>query len=75
MERIFRAMNYSEAQKLAYATYMLVTEAEKLWEFTRRQMETEEQLISWSTFKAKFFHKYFPADRKMKKEMEFLKLE
>ncbi|KAF1866356.1 hypothetical protein Lal_00024366 [Lupinus albus] len=28
MERIFRAMNCSEAQKLAYATYMLVTEAE-----------------------------------------------
>ncbi|KAF1865910.1 hypothetical protein Lal_00033370 [Lupinus albus] len=28
MERIFRAMNCSEAQKLTYATYMLVTEAE-----------------------------------------------
>ncbi|KAF1879822.1 hypothetical protein Lal_00037325 [Lupinus albus] len=34
VERIFRAMNCSEAQKLAYATYMLVTEVEdysKLW--------------------------------------------
>ncbi|KAF1882477.1 hypothetical protein Lal_00039125 [Lupinus albus] len=46
MERIFRAMNCSEAQKLAYATYMLVTEAENWWDFTRRQMETEGQLIS-----------------------------
>ncbi|KAF1896269.1 hypothetical protein Lal_00018549 [Lupinus albus] len=75
MDRIFRAMNYSEAQKLAYATYMLVKEAENWWEFTRRQMETKGQLISWGTFKEKFLHKYFPADLKRKKEMEFLKLE
>ncbi|KAF1885864.1 hypothetical protein Lal_00042738 [Lupinus albus] len=75
IERIFRAMNCSEAQKLAYATYMLGTEAENWWEFTRRQMETEGQLISWTTFKAKFLHKYFPADLKRQKEMEFLKLE
>ncbi|KAF1886053.1 hypothetical protein Lal_00021334 [Lupinus albus] len=75
IERIFQAMNCSEAQKLAYATYMLGTEAENWWEFTRRQMETEGQLISWSTFKAKFLHKYFPADLKRQKEMEFLKLE
>ncbi|KAF1870948.1 hypothetical protein Lal_00015248 [Lupinus albus] len=46
IERIFRAMNCLEAQKLAYATYMLVTEAENWWEFTRRRMETEGQLIS-----------------------------
>ncbi|KAF1894559.1 hypothetical protein Lal_00009369 [Lupinus albus] len=75
IERIFRAMNCSEAQKLAYATYMLGTEAENSWEFTRRQMETEGQLISWSTFKAKFLQKYFHADLKRQKEMEFLKLE
>ncbi|KAF1862652.1 hypothetical protein Lal_00013413 [Lupinus albus] len=75
MERIFWAMNCSEAQKLAYATYMLVTEGENWWEFTTRQMEMEELLISWSTFKAKFLQKYFPADLKREKEMEFLKLE
>ncbi|KAF1858884.1 hypothetical protein Lal_00043019 [Lupinus albus] len=27
VERIFRSMNYSEAQKLAYSTYMLVTDS------------------------------------------------
>ncbi|KAF1888115.1 hypothetical protein Lal_00039155 [Lupinus albus] len=54
---------------------MLVKEAENWWEFTRRQMETEGQLISWGTFKEKFLHKYFPVDLKWKKEMEFLKLE
>ncbi|KAF1892663.1 hypothetical protein Lal_00031935 [Lupinus albus] len=75
IERIFRAMNCSEAHKLAYATYMLGTEAENWWEFAIRQMETEGQLISWSTFKAKFLHKYFPVDLKRQKEMVFLKLE
>ncbi|KAF1863247.1 hypothetical protein Lal_00046620 [Lupinus albus] len=75
MEQIFWAMNYLETQKLAYATYMLVKEAENWWEFTRRQMLAEGQLIASRTFKAKFLHKYFPADLKRKKEMEFLKLE
>ncbi|KAF1889076.1 hypothetical protein Lal_00042970 [Lupinus albus] len=36
VERIFRAMDCTEAQKLVYATYMLVTEAENWCEFTRR---------------------------------------
>ncbi|KAF1866325.1 hypothetical protein Lal_00024331 [Lupinus albus] len=38
-------------------------------------METEGQFVSWGTFKAKFIDKYFLADLKRKKEMEFLKLE
>ncbi|KAF1881615.1 hypothetical protein Lal_00039831 [Lupinus albus] len=46
VERIFTAMNYTEAQKLTYATYMLVIEAENRWEYTRRQMEAEGRLIS-----------------------------
>ncbi|KAF1870766.1 hypothetical protein Lal_00002665 [Lupinus albus] len=75
IEQIFRAMNCSETQKLAFATYLLGTEAENWWEFTRRQMETEGKLISWITLKAKFLHNYFPADLKRHKEMEFLKLE
>ncbi|KAF1858893.1 hypothetical protein Lal_00043028 [Lupinus albus] len=41
VERIFRVMNCTKAHKLTYATYMLVTEAENWWEYTRRQMEAE----------------------------------
>ncbi|KAF1888154.1 hypothetical protein Lal_00039202 [Lupinus albus] len=54
LERIFWAMSCFDAQKLAYATYMLVKEPENWWEFTRRQMEAEGQLIKWGTFKEKF---------------------
>ncbi|KAF1859977.1 hypothetical protein Lal_00027824 [Lupinus albus] len=41
LERIFRAMSCSDAQRVAYATYMLVKEAENWWEMTRRQMESK----------------------------------
>ncbi|KAF1863173.1 hypothetical protein Lal_00012483 [Lupinus albus] len=75
LERIFRAMSCSDAQKVAYATYMLVKEPENWREMTRRQMEIEGQIITWEAFKSKFLQKYFPADLKREKEREFLQLE
>ncbi|KAF1885861.1 hypothetical protein Lal_00042735 [Lupinus albus] len=41
LERIFRSMSCSDVQRVAYATYMLVKEAENWWEMTQRQMEVE----------------------------------
>ncbi|KAF1881606.1 hypothetical protein Lal_00039822 [Lupinus albus] len=38
-------------------------------------MESEGTVVTWDAFKGKFFHKYFPADLRRKKEMEFLRLE
>ncbi|KAF1893996.1 hypothetical protein Lal_00003911 [Lupinus albus] len=64
LERIFRAMGCSDVQKVTYASYMLMKEAENWWEFTRRQMETEGRVITWITFKEKFLQKYFSADLK-----------
>ncbi|KAF1888879.1 hypothetical protein Lal_00036921 [Lupinus albus] len=75
LERIFRAMGYFETRKVTYASYMLVNEAENWLEYTRRQMEAEGYAVTWEAFKGKFLHKYFPADLKRRKEMEFLQLE
>ncbi|KAF1870575.1 hypothetical protein Lal_00025791 [Lupinus albus] len=75
LERIFRAMSCSDAQRVAFATYMLVKEAENWWEMTRRQMEIEGQIITWEAFKSKFLQKYFPAVLKRENEREFLQLE
>ncbi|KAF1899604.1 hypothetical protein Lal_00019732 [Lupinus albus] len=75
LERIFTAMSCSDAQKVAYATYMLVKEAENWWEMAWRQMETEGQIITWGAFKSKFLQKYFHADLQRKNEMEILQLE
>ncbi|KAE9587478.1 putative retrotransposon gag domain-containing protein [Lupinus albus] len=68
-------MGCNDIQKVTYASYMLVKEAETWWEFTQRQMETEGRVITWIAFKEKFLQKYFPADLKRKKEMEFLRLD
>ncbi|XP_019415515.1 PREDICTED: uncharacterized protein LOC109327003 [Lupinus angustifolius] len=54
---------------------MLAKEAENWWEFTQRQMEHEQQVVNRASFKDKFLYKYFPADMKTKKEMEFLRLQ
>ncbi|KAF1887745.1 hypothetical protein Lal_00023752 [Lupinus albus] len=75
LERIFKAMSCTDAQKLAYATYLLEKEAESWWEFALRQMEAEGQVIMWCTFREKFLRKYFPANLRSQKEMEFLRLE
>ncbi|KAF1860162.1 hypothetical protein Lal_00033760 [Lupinus albus] len=40
----------------------VANETENWWEMTRRQMETEGQVIVWGTFKETFLQKYFPAD-------------
>ncbi|KAF1898327.1 hypothetical protein Lal_00033094 [Lupinus albus] len=75
LERIFKAMSCCDAQKLAYATYLLEKEAKSWWEFTPRQMEAEGQVILWCTFREKFLRKYFPADLRSRNEMKFLRLE
>ncbi|KAF1864542.1 hypothetical protein Lal_00021967 [Lupinus albus] len=53
MERIFRAMNCSKAQKLAYATYMLVTEAEN-WGKEMKFLKLEQGNMSVGEYAAKF---------------------
>ncbi|KAF1874169.1 hypothetical protein Lal_00041615 [Lupinus albus] len=53
MERIFRAMNCSETHKLAYATYMLVTEAEN-WKKETEFLKLEQGNMSVGEYAAKF---------------------
>ncbi|KAF1886082.1 hypothetical protein Lal_00021363 [Lupinus albus] len=67
LERIFQAMGCGNVQRVTYASYMLANEAENWWEMSRRQMETEGQVIVWGSFKENILQKYFPADLKRKK--------
>ncbi|KAF1886037.1 hypothetical protein Lal_00021318 [Lupinus albus] len=71
----FCTRNPSDVHKLTYASYMMTKEAENWWEMTSRQMEAQGTVVTWDAFKGKFFQKYFPADLRRKKEMEFLRLE
>nr|KYP38781.1 Transposon Ty3-I Gag-Pol polyprotein [Cajanus cajan] len=74
IEKIFRAMNCPDNQKVNYAVFMLVGEAEYWWDSTRRLLEGGGIIITWKVFRAKFFEKYFPNDVRRAKEIEFMQL-
>ena len=62
------------ANRVTFAAFMLVEEAENRWRFTKQQLEYEEKQITWEIFKQKFLEKYFPEDLRRRKEVEFLNL-
>ena len=41
VEKIFRTMNCADTQKMVFATYMLVGDAENWWEHTKQLLEAE----------------------------------
>jgi len=53
---------------------MLAEEAEYLWENTRQRLEAVGTEITWEVFRNEFLGKYFLADVRNKKEIEFLEL-
>nr|KYP62010.1 hypothetical protein KK1_016525 [Cajanus cajan] len=67
-------MNCLDNQKVNYAVFMLVGEAEYWWDSTRRLLEGGGIIITWEVFRAKFFEKYFPNDVRRAKEIEFMQL-
>lgn len=74
MEKIFEAMMCPMEQRVTYATFMLVREAEYWWRATRQLLEAEGREITWEVFRGRFLEKYFPTDVRHAKEMEFLQL-
>ncbi|KAK7260618.1 hypothetical protein RIF29_26821 [Crotalaria pallida] len=74
MDKILRTLECSDAQKVAYATYMLEDEAESWWNHTMQFLQYEGRDVSWGVFMEKFLQKYFPEDLRRKKEVEFLQL-
>ena len=53
---------------------MLFEEAENWWNNTRKRIEIPGTAVTWEGFKTAFLEKYFLADVRCKKEMEFLEL-
>ena len=74
-EKIFRVLGCSDEQKLAYATFLLVSDAEYWWAGMQQQMGTREEEVSWGNFKKRFLEKYFPDSAKHEREAEFLTLQ
>ncbi|XP_058721834.1 uncharacterized protein LOC131593372 [Vicia villosa] len=74
IERIFRVMDCTQAQKVRYGTHMLAVEADDWWLETRQRLEVAGEEITWIVFRREFLRKYYPEDVRGKKEIEFLEL-
>ncbi|GAU10407.1 hypothetical protein TSUD_417730 [Trifolium subterraneum] len=75
VEIIFDAMECANENKLALGTYMLREEANQWWKNAKLRIGNGGVVITWEMFKREFFNKYFTADVKNKKVVEFMKLE
>lgn len=65
-------MGCREEQKVTFATFMLVGEAENWWNFIKPSLSAEGGIIIWETFREKFLENYFPMDLRKKRAREFL---
>jgi hypothetical protein len=74
IERIFRAMDCTDAQRVRLGTHMLIGEAGDWWDNARQRLEVAGTMITWAIFKGEFLGKYFPEDVRVRKEVEFLEL-
>ncbi|MCI66922.1 cellular nucleic acid-binding protein, partial [Trifolium medium] len=54
--------------------YVLREEANQWWKNAKLRMGADGIVISWEIFKGEFLRKYFPADIKNKKVVEFMEL-
>ncbi|GAU49377.1 hypothetical protein TSUD_177260 [Trifolium subterraneum] len=68
-------MECAEEKKLTLGTYVLREEANQWWKNAKLRLGGGRVVITWEGFKREFFTKYFPADVKNKKVVEFMKLE
>ena len=50
VERIFRLMDCTDAQKIRFGTHMLASEADDWWVETRQRLEGEAEGITWAVF-------------------------
>ncbi|XP_057452620.1 uncharacterized protein LOC130744453 [Lotus japonicus] len=74
IEKIFRVMNCTDAQKVQFGTHMLEKEVEDWWDSTVQRFEGDGMEITLDLFKGTFLVKYYLEDVRGKKEIEFLEL-
>ncbi|XP_022867946.1 uncharacterized protein LOC111387607, partial [Olea europaea var. sylvestris] len=75
MERIFKHLSCTDAQKVLCAEFMLVDTAGHWWESaSRTRTEAQQRALTWTQFKEEMMGKYFPQALRDRKETEFLQL-
>ena len=74
MKKVFRVLECSEGEKVAYAAYMLCGDAYDWWRLEEDKHGQETEPWTWELFKSIFYKKYFPKSIHFQKEKEFIKL-
>ena len=77
MEKLLEALDCTDSQKVRFATFKLIGEAERWWRSTKailEGMDTERNPITWEKFKGVFYDNYFPEVVRERKEREFADL-
>ncbi|XP_057975368.1 uncharacterized protein LOC131162785 [Malania oleifera] len=76
MEKIQTVLHCTDEQRVLYATYRLIGEAERWWSAVRLLEEQSLVLVTltWSWFTKLFFDQYIPATTREEKVEEFLNL-
>ncbi|XP_022862795.1 uncharacterized protein LOC111382983 [Olea europaea var. sylvestris] len=75
LERIFKHLSCTDAQKVLCTEFMLVDVAGHWWESaSRTRTEAQQRNLTWARFKEEVMEKYFPQALRDRKESEFLQL-
>ncbi|MCI53860.1 hypothetical protein A2U01_0075107, partial [Trifolium medium] len=74
VEIIFEVMGCAEENKIALGTYVLREEASQWWKNAKLRLGAGDVVITWEMFMGEFLMKYFPADIRNKKVVEFMEL-
>ncbi|MCI55191.1 hypothetical protein A2U01_0076441, partial [Trifolium medium] len=67
-------MRCTEEDKTTLGAYMLREEVNRWWKNARQRLRAGGVVITWEMFKREFWVKYFPADVRNRKVVEFLEL-
>ena len=73
MEKLLEALNCTDSQKVWFATFKLIGEAERWWRSIKvilEGMDTERNPITLEKFKWVFYDNYFPEVVRERKERE-----
>ncbi|MCI69238.1 hypothetical protein A2U01_0090499, partial [Trifolium medium] len=54
--------------------YVLHDEADHWWGNVKQRLEVDGAFITWARFKREFLTKYFPANKRNRKVIEFMEL-
>ncbi|XP_057787140.1 uncharacterized protein LOC131004467 [Salvia miltiorrhiza] len=75
IERIFAYIRCEDREKVIYAKYQLIDEADFWWESVERTMtQAQKDTLTWEGFKEKLFEKFIPECYRQKRQNEFWNL-